>query len=254
MASSLLCFFRSPWVPAFAPLLVFALLLIFGFGFLSSFLTSTLLILYSTRLFTFSKQITRPPLMDKPVTEESFRSNLVQDSSSPVPAGDMMMISKQKPESDEPISKQKEDDGEREDDRHVMRSQDLSSESEGLDQSSTTEDSEADWPFRDNTDHSLDFSDGSISDEDSLIEIALPSGHYVGHHDHKKEEEEGKLSLQQKFMPDYYNLPPPYPIWKQHSLMELLAELNEMMNEEENLIEIDISMGSIKCPRFEIEA
>jgi hypothetical protein len=35
--------------------------------------------------------------------------------------------------------------------------------------------------------------------------------------------------------------------------MELLAELNEM-NEEENLIEIDISMGSIKCPRFEIEA
>ncbi|KAG5232091.1 myelin transcription factor protein [Salix suchowensis] len=36
-------------------------------------------------------------------------------------------------------------------------------------------------------------------------------------------------------------------------LIEILAELNEM-NEEENLIEIDISMGSIKCPRFEIEA
>lgn len=68
--------------------------------------------------------------------------------------------------------------------------------------------------------------DGSISDEESLIEISLPSGHLMDKH-------------KQKF--------------NQQSLMELLAEFNEMF-EEENLIEIDISMGSIKCSRFEIEA
>ncbi|KAL5076112.1 hypothetical protein RYX36_015096 [Vicia faba] len=68
--------------------------------------------------------------------------------------------------------------------------------------------------------------DGSISDEESLIEISLPSGHLMDKH-------------KQEF--------------NQQRLMELLAEFNDMF-EEENLIEIDISMGSIKCSRFEIEA
>ncbi|WRX29459.1 hypothetical protein QQP08_021946 [Theobroma cacao] len=52
------------------------------------------------------------------------------------------------------------------------------------------------------------------------------------------------------------NLPPilPESIFKQQQdLVDFLAEINEV-NEEENLIEIDISIGSIKCPRFEIEA
>jgi hypothetical protein len=35
--------------------------------------------------------------------------------------------------------------------------------------------------------------------------------------------------------------------------MDLLSEFNEVI-EEENLIEIDISMGSIKYSRFEIKA
>lgn len=42
-------------------------------------------------------------------------------------------------------------------------------------------------------------------------------------------------------------------ILKQKYLIELFAEMNEG-NEEENLIEIDISMGFIKCPSFEIQA
>ncbi|CAJ2668328.1 unnamed protein product [Trifolium pratense] len=67
--------------------------------------------------------------------------------------------------------------------------------------------------------------DGSISDEESLIEISLPSGHLMDQH-------------KQEF--------------NQQSLMEFLAEFNEMY-EEENLIEIDISIGSIKYSRFEIE-
>ena len=84
----------------------------------------------------------------------------------------------------------------------------------------------------DNYDSDSDL-DGSISDEENLIEIALPSGHFV---DQQKQEcKYNKCSLQQ-----------------QKNLMELLAEYNEMY-EEENLIEIDLSIGTIKCSRFENE-
>nr|XP_004502190.3 uncharacterized protein LOC101500977 [Cicer arietinum] len=77
-------------------------------------------------------------------------------------------------------------------------------------------------------------SDDSISDEESLIEIALPSGHFMDQQNKKE------LSYDQS-------------LFDQQSLMEFLAEFNEMF-EEENLIEIDISMGSIKqCSRFEIQ-
>jgi hypothetical protein len=38
----------------------------------------------------------------------------------------------------------------------------------------------------------------------------------------------------------------PESIFRQQGLMELFAEIAEV-NEEENLIEIDLSMGSIKC-------
>ncbi|KAJ6674545.1 hypothetical protein OIU85_010789 [Salix viminalis] len=111
--------------------------------------------------------------------------------------------------------------------------------------SSTSEDSEVDcWLFQDKMFLSRDCSDGSISDEDSLIEISLPSGHYICDHE---EEDEVNYNLQKK-LPDFA----PGSFFKQHDLMEILAELNEM-NEEENLIEIDISMGSIKCPRYKIK-
>ncbi|PON87961.1 hypothetical protein TorRG33x02_161630 [Trema orientale] len=168
-------------------------------------------------------------------------------------------------------------------------------ENEFLDHhSSTTEDSEVldedehQWPYRNdinNIDKRQQWiispastavfpDDGSISDEESLIEISLPSGHYVEHrHNHKEAHDDHdyrnkdlqplmfNLHNQQKknnnnimakdhdqLFPDSFS-----NLFKQHSLMELLAEINEM-NEEENLIEIDISMGSIKCSRFEIQA
>lgn len=104
----------------------------------------------------------------------------------------------------------------------------------------------------DEVDHTPECSDGTISDEDSLIEIALPSGHFVGHN--QKREDSNKYnnkknnccSLQQKKR----ELSAHEALFNQQSLMELFAEFNE----EENLIEIDIAMGSIKCSRFEIEA
>ncbi|PKU84770.1 hypothetical protein MA16_Dca008180 [Dendrobium catenatum] len=81
-------------------------------------------------------------------------------------------------------------------------------------------------------------SENSISDDESLIEIALPDGRYIDF---------GKISSEpeHELLLDYL----PKSLFLQHGLMELLLEINE----EDNMIEIDIAMGSIKCPRFQIK-
>ncbi|MED6106290.1 hypothetical protein PIB30_003701 [Stylosanthes scabra] len=127
-----------------------------------------------------------------------------------------------------------EQDANRMDVVHAAAKPDLIS-SECDDEMSTCEDSEeVDWSVR----FGECCSDGSISDEDSLIEIALPSGHYLGQQKRRRE-----LSSAAEALFSHHQ-----------SLMELLSELNNDMSEEENLIEIDISMGSIKYSRFEIKA
>lgn len=226
--------FRSPlpWFAVLAPLLVSAGYL--GFGFFSLLVTSTVLIL-STVYFTFSKN--KPIVAEREEEEEEVVSRPDQESSS-----QMEDVSVPQPESDTATQKEIQDAMHRIAD-HSVPSTDSLSESEGLYRLSTSEESEVDWPFRDNADHSPDYSDGSISDEESLIEIALPSGQYVGH-----TEEKPKVNKQPK-VPDFS----PESFFQPRCLMELLSDINEMI-EEENLIEIDISMGSIKCSRFEIEA
>lgn len=79
--------------------------------------------------------------------------------------------------------------------------------------------------------------------DENLIEINLPGSESRGL--------EGELQNQkvEPVLPDFL----PESIFSQKGFMELLADINEM-NEEDNLIEIDISVGSIKCPRFEIQA
>ncbi|GJY25582.1 hypothetical protein Tco_0400308 [Tanacetum coccineum] len=65
-----------------------------------------------------------------------------------------------------------------------MGSPDSCSESEVIDQFSSTSEEDSDferWQFSGENRRSFDCSDGSISDEESLIEIALPGGHYVGY-------------------------------------------------------------------------
>ncbi|KAJ0981936.1 hypothetical protein J5N97_010191 [Dioscorea zingiberensis] len=62
------------------------------------------------------------------------------------------------------------------------------------------------------------------SDDENLIEITLPDGHY------KAPEEKPETILLQQMS---------------EGLMELLSDIIE----EDNLIEIDINMGSIKCSR-----
>ena len=237
--SSSLFLLNNPlsWIVVLAPLVTFATF--FNFGFLSILFTSTVLIL-STILFIFSKR--KPKLVEKSVKKEIRKS--VQESP---PQIEDILASKQQHVSGintQPKQASEGVGGSYQIHDYLVRSPDVLSENECVDQLSTTEDSEADWPFRDNMDQIPDYSDGSISDEDSLIEISLPGGHYVSH----KEDEPNKYSMQQK-LPDLM----PESIFRQRSLMELLAEFNDM-NEEDNLIEIDISMGSIKCARFEIEA
>ncbi|KAG9152607.1 hypothetical protein Leryth_027190 [Lithospermum erythrorhizon] len=111
---------------------------------------------------------------------------------------------------------------------------------------------------------SPDFSDGSISDdEESLIELEIPSGIYVASptqtQNGKQEEDKefiSKLSSFHQFNEPMFGFfgTETKTMFKQQSILDLLREINEMSIEEENLIEIDIAMGSIKCPRFEIEA
>ncbi|KAL5865418.1 hypothetical protein ACOSQ3_002932 [Xanthoceras sorbifolium] len=229
-------------------------------GLVSVILTSIVLIL-STVLFTFTKQKPAVLVQKSSVTEEVLVKSEDDDDQEEIM---MMTMSTSSPSIEEeedvvptllqqqqqPSHNQTEHDHDHE---YSIRSSppELLSESESLDdQLSTSEDySEVDWPFQDIVYQSLDCSDGSISDEESLIEIALPSGHYVNYNNKEEEEEDQPHKLNK--VPDFL----PQSILKQHSLMELLAELNDMnIIEEDNLIEIDISMGSIKCSRFEIEA
>ncbi|KAM7251095.1 hypothetical protein ACFE04_022978 [Oxalis oulophora] len=74
-------------------------------------------------------------------------------------------------------------------------------------------------------------SDYEDEDEDTLIEIKLPFVEVKQIHD---------------FLP--------YEQQQQQVLMELLEDFNYNDNEDDNLIEIDISMGSIKASRFQIKA
>ncbi|EOY12035.1 hypothetical protein QUC31_001629 [Theobroma cacao] len=128
------------------------------------------------------------------------------------------------------------------------------SDSESSDDSGSSSNLDLNWTIPgNNAEQNPEISDGSVSadeeeeeeEEEGLIEIAIP----------------GNAESEPNVVPPpppnlQSNLPPilPESIFKQQQdLVDFLAEINEV-NEEENLIEIDISIGSIKCPRFEIEA
>ncbi|KAJ8748156.1 hypothetical protein K2173_000564 [Erythroxylum novogranatense] len=237
-----LCFSRNhlSWIVLLGPLLILASILSYGFS--AMLLISTVLIL-SSIIFTFSNRKQRSE--DESSKDEILRAD--QEISAHIECAATNQAGR--PESE--CIRQK-DDVRVEDDRSEVGDDCLAkpspvvlSESDGLASSSTSEESEVEWSFQDNVLHSTDWSDGSMSDEEGLIEIALTSGgHYAG-----DKQEDPKLQVQKK-LPDFA---PAAFLKQQYGLTELLAELNEM-NEEENLIEIDIFMGSIKCPRFGIEA
>ncbi|XP_010542029.1 PREDICTED: uncharacterized protein LOC104815364 [Tarenaya hassleriana] len=88
------------------------------------------------------------------------------------------------------------------------------------------------------TDDISDDDDGSISDEESLIELSLPSGHYLGNYGNDDNTIKGYSNKNKMY----------------HKNIQDLRLFDQLLVEEDNLIEIDISIGSIKCSRFEIPA
>ncbi|KAL8158582.1 hypothetical protein V2J09_000119 [Rumex salicifolius] len=111
--------------------------------------------------------------------------------------------------------------------------------SNSCDETSTSEETdESEWTFGDDPDSDLtrECSDGSISDEESLIEL-----------DPKKPFLPTRCGDEHKYWSKcYYSMEP----FQRKHLMDLLGEIYD----EENMIEIDLAVGSIKCPRFEITA
>ncbi|KAL5101033.1 hypothetical protein RYX36_005360 [Vicia faba] len=183
---------------------LFAILLLFsgGFGF-SSFLFTSLVVVFSTFLYVVSKY--KEANVEEKLVQEKFQEESFSDQCE-------QQEQEQEQETNDDVV-----------DLYATTSSNLLSESESReDHLSSCEGSEEDWRLRFKYENDDYYSNnGSISDEESLIEIELPSGHYVDVHKER---------------------------W-----MELLSEFNEVI-EEENLIEIDISMGSIKYSRFEIKA
>ncbi|KAJ6751806.1 hypothetical protein OIU85_002241 [Salix viminalis] len=121
---------------------------------------------------------------------------------------------------------------------------DFPSDSDSSDDFSAGENFELSWRCSENVGQSIAVSESSISEDDvdedgdGLIEISLPQNSSVDF-----DEESKKKSASNS----------PESILRQQGFMELFTEITEV-NEEENLIEIDLSMGSIKCSKFEIEA
>lgn len=101
---------------------------------------------------------------------------------------------------------------------------------------------ESDLPQIDLPEFSSECSTESISDDESLIEINLPDGNHVEDYPEPIFEEESKEQFIWDFLPE--------SVFKQTGLMELLSEINE----EDNMIEIDIARGSIKCSSLGIMA
>ncbi|KAK2985674.1 hypothetical protein RJ640_011902 [Escallonia rubra] len=218
-----------PWIAALISFLTYAKLS--GHGFFSLFMASMVLIL-SIVVLKFLKR--KPVLLGKSDQDLTLCRASDQNGSLQVEeevVSKLLLLNGTQSAGDKVEEAQETEVDQLHD--YLVGSKESDSETE-----STSEDSDIDWPYSGN----VGCSDDSISDEESLIEIALPSGHYVS----PKEEEEPKFNLQHK-LPNFS----PDTIFAENGLKELYSEINDM-NEEENLIEIDISMGSIICSRFEI--
>ena len=101
---------------------------------------------------------------------------------------------------------------------------------------------ESDLPQIELPEFCSEWSTESISDDESLIEINLPDGNHVEDYTEPIFQEESKGEFLWDFLPE--------SVFKQTGLMELLSEINE----EDNMIEIDIARGSIKCSSLGIMA
>lgn len=230
-----------PWIAVLVPpSLLFAIFS--GHGLLSVSITSLALLLITPMFLAFSKQ--KPAVtMKKSVTEEEEKE-----------VADEAVMVEEKADQEDAINSSEVKEAETQ--KHpqsedVNQIHGLHSENESVDDDhsssfSEEEDSDADWPFSgNNSGHSPHFSsDCSISDEESLIELPLPSGHFLGLEKPDPKLQPPCLLHHKLFAPD--------SISQQHQQNGPSVDFFADINEEDNMIEIDISMGSIKCSRFEI--
>ncbi|XP_057526928.1 uncharacterized protein LOC130806045 [Amaranthus tricolor] len=231
------CLLRNPlsWLAVLGSLLAFSRST--NFWFLTILLTSSALILCPVIILRAKrcqkKSITREDLCGTS-TEEVVLESSSQDKVS--------SVNQTSSSEEEELKKEKEDKTR---DTYLVRSsvEALLSDSESVDHTTSSEDSEVDWMFRENlSNDSTNYSDGSISDEEGLIEIALPTGHYVD--SQRAQEQQSWYGFQQKWTDCSLE-----SHFRHQNWMEMLNEMND-----DNFIEIDLCMGSIKCSRFEIQA
>ncbi|KAJ0102047.1 hypothetical protein Patl1_03954 [Pistacia atlantica] len=207
------------------PSLVFTYLQ--GSSFSHFVVTIPVLILSTSFLVTFTKKKKEITLSDNQVQDENPRWDLARD----------LVENEAEEKQQQEIQNVAAEKAAKESDLLglIHEPADFVSESESTDEdndSTSSENLDLNWVHNgDQNEVMLMDSSDSVSEddenEDGLIEIAIPN------------------SKSSDFLPE--------SIFNQQGLMELLADINEV-NEEENLIEIDISEGSIKCSRFEIEA
>ncbi|KAJ8754997.1 hypothetical protein K2173_015509 [Erythroxylum novogranatense] len=123
-------------------------------------------------------------------------------------------------------------------DEYQVESTEFPSDGESSDGFVASENFELGWMCSRNIGESKEMSESSCSDEDdeddNLIEISLPKKNGVNIN------EESKQQLQSS-LPDYFT----ESIFRQQGLVEILEEIEDVI-EEDNLIEIDLSMGFIK--------
>ncbi|KAG6689967.1 hypothetical protein I3842_11G199900 [Carya illinoinensis] len=239
---SLLCFSRPLWlcIAVLVPCLVFSYFLSFGFH--PFLVTIPILVLSTLLIVTFKRK--------KVVLDE----NIVQDDHQGLNCGQKNLRGKEVGENlQTPLETATQTEAVQQNEVGLMHEYQVespsdilfSSDSESSNDSNLGGSFDLDLKSSNYMEQIAAISDVSVSDEDddSLIEISLPVSKSGGL------EGEPKQLKPQSYLPGLL----PDSIFKQQGLMELLAEINEM-NEEENLIEIDLSMGSIKCSRLEIEA
>lgn len=229
---SLLC------VAVLVPSLVFTCFL--GFGVFSVILTVPILILSTTFLVTFSKKEKQIFAVENSVKEENPICDPISNLHENEP--EERLQPEQENVASNAAAVQQSEVG------LIDEPADFLSDNESSGDSVSNENFELDWMRCNNLDQNGETSSDSVSedDEDSLIEIAIPGSDSTSS---LSDEEPKQKVMQSNNLPDFL----PESFIKQQDLLELFTDINEV-NEEENLIEIDISMGSIKCSRLEIEA
>lgn len=240
------CLFRNPlaWLPALGSFLAYAHSsefrpLIIFFTFSAAILYRVIISCSKSCQQKLTHQEDPTSHQDEDASDADKKSCSVQQDSCHNVGADVSEIEHEEASKGDEMSEKKEDRKERE---VLLTSSEALSDSESFEHTTSSEDLENDWISRENLSQSTQFSDGSISDEESLIEITLPEGHYVESKRQEYQKQPCSYGFQQK--------------WPDCSMDSHFRQVNwmEMLMEEENLIEIDIGMGSIKYSRFEIEA